>query len=251
MRRFYAPPQNFDAGKITLQIEETKHLRDVLRLSAGAEVSVLDGAGKEFLCTVETIEKRETVLKILKQIAPRAPESNLNITLAVALLKGEKFDLVVQKAVELGASKIVPLITKRADAKIRDATDAAKKLERWRRIALEAAKQSGRAKLMQIDAAQDFDKFIKAFDFRRVASEKLILFAENGGESFEKISNDAEKVSEIVAVIGAEGGWQTSEIEAARANNFQIVTFAGRILRAETAAIAIAAVLQNRFGDFK
>ena len=250
MRRFYAPPQNFNAGKITLEVEETKHLRDVLRLSAGARVRVFDGAGKEFLCAVETIEKHRTLLKILDEIAPSAPESNLNLTLAVALLKGEKFDFVVQKAVELGASKIVPLITKRGDVKIRDASDAAKKLERWRRIALEAAKQSGRAKLLEIDALINFNDLIKNSASLRLCGKSLILFAESGGESFESISHKAERVSEIVAVIGAEGGWETSEIEAARASNFQIITFAGRILRAETAAIAVAAVLQNRFGDF-
>jgi 16S rRNA (uracil1498-N3)-methyltransferase len=249
IRRFYAPPQNFNAVKIKLDVDETKHLRDVLRLSAGAQISVFDGAGKEVLCEIERIERGETFLKILDETTPSAPESNLNLTLAVALLKGEKFDLVVQKAVELGASKIVPLITKRADAKIRDAPDAAKKLERWRRIALEAAKQSGRAKLPEIVAPTNFNDFVK--NSTHLVGKNLILFAENGGESFEAVTREANEILEIVAVIGAEGGWEMSEIEAARANNFQILTFAGRILRAETAAIAVAAVLQHRFGDFK
>ena len=166
----------------------------------------------------------------------RISDSDLNLTLAVALLKGEKFDLVVQKAVELGVMTLLPLNTKRADVKLKDAE---KRLERWRKISLEAAKQSGRSKLMTIVKPIDFGKFIET------ANGTRILFAERGGESFSGI----EKTENIVAVIGAEGGWENSEIEAAREKGFRIVTLKGRILRAETAAIAIVAVLQHRFGD--
>jgi len=133
MRRFYAPKENFGKEKITLSLEETRHLRDVLRLREGEKVQVFDGAGKEFLCEIETIAKKETSLKIIEEIAPSSPESNLDLTLAVALLKGEKFDLVIQKAVELGVCKLVPLNTKRADVRLKDAD---KKQERWQKIAL-------------------------------------------------------------------------------------------------------------------
>lgn len=236
MRRFYAPAENFDEEKISLSIEESKHLRDVLRLSEGANVRVFDGAGKEFLCEIERIGRKETVLEIIKETNPTAPESNLDLTLAVALLKGEKFDLIVQKAVELGVTKLVPLNTKRAAVKLKDAE---KRIERRRKIALEAAKQSGRAKLMLIEMPVDFEKFIESAEGTR------ILFAERGGESFSKI----KPTRKITAIIGAEGGWETAEIKAARENGFETITLKGRILRAETAAIAVAAILQNRFGD--
>ncbi len=160
----------------------------------------------------------------------------MNLTLAVALLKGEKFDLVVQKAVELGVTTLVPLNTKRADVKLKEHE---KKVERWRKIALEACKQSGRAKLMRIENPSNFADYIKT------ANGAKILFAERGGESFSAI----EKSETITAFVGAEGGWEDAEIEAAKAENFQIITFGGRILRAETAAISVAAILQNRFGD--
>ncbi|HEX8638508.1 MAG TPA: RsmE family RNA methyltransferase, partial [Pyrinomonadaceae bacterium] len=152
MRRFYASPEQFKSGVIVLNEDETRHLRDVLRLRETAEAQVFDGAGKEFSCVIESIAKRETILRIKSEIAPSAPESNLDLTLAVALLKGEKFDLVVQKATELGVTQLAPLSTKRADVKIKDVKDTEKKLERWRKIALEAAKQSGRAKLMTIES---------------------------------------------------------------------------------------------------
>jgi len=159
------------------------------------------------------------------------------LTLAVALLKGEKFDFVVQKAVELGVTNFVPLNTKRADVKLKDGE---KKLERWRKIVIEATKQCGRAKLMTIEPLIDFEKFILA------ANGTKLMFAENSGESFSAVKNSKK----IIAIIGAEGGWENVEIEAARENNFQIITFGGRILRAETAAISITAILQHDFGDF-
>ncbi|HEY0428536.1 MAG TPA: 16S rRNA (uracil(1498)-N(3))-methyltransferase [Pyrinomonadaceae bacterium] len=243
MRRFYAPKENFSGGKIALSPEETRHLRDVLRLRAGEIVRVFDGEGREFSCAIERIEKRETVLTILKEASPSAPVSNLNLTLAVALLKGEKFDLIVQKAVELGVTRLVPVMTKRIDVKIRDSE---KRVERWQKIALEAAKQSGRADLMKIEPPIEFANFIKNSASERSGGENLLLFSERGGESFSAI-NAGEK---IIAVVGSEGGWEDSEIEAAKSAGFQIVTMKGRILRAETAAIAVAAVLQHRFGDF-
>lgn len=243
MRRFYAPKENCRDKEVVLSLEETRHLRDVLRLRTGEIVRVFDGEGREFSAEIGKIEKRESVLKILEEVSPSAPVSNLDFTLAVALLKGEKFDLVVQKAVELGITKLIPVTTKRTDVKLKDAD---KKLVRWQKIALEAAKQSGRADLMKIEATQDFTKFIENSASRRLAGENLLLFAERSGESFSNIKS----AGKIIAAVGSEGGWEDSEIEAAREKGFQIVTLKGRILRAETAAIAIAAVLQHRFGDF-
>jgi 16S rRNA (uracil1498-N3)-methyltransferase len=238
MRRFYAPPENFKNENVFLSEDETRHLRDVLRLRENETIRVFDGTHREFICKIERIEKRQTVVKIIEEIAPSAPESNLELTLAVAVLKGEKFDLVVQKAVELGVKNFVPLITKRCDVKIKDAD---KKRERWEKITLEASKQSGRAGLMKIETPADFEKFIQTAD------ETKILFSERGGESFSVVS-ETEK---ITAAVGSEGGWEDAEIEAASANGFQIVTLGGRILRAETAAISVAAILQYRFGDLK
>ena len=242
MRRFFALPENFDDQNITLNFEESRHLRDVLRLRTSEIVQVFDGVGREFLCTIEKIEKKETILKIIETTAPTAPESALDLTLAVALLKGEKFDLVVQKAVELGVTKFVPLNTKRADAKSKDSE---KKLERWRKIIIDASKQSGRATLMQIEMPVDFKEYIDSAS-KIFGDANLLLFAERNGGSF----SDVKINEKIVAVVGSEGGWDDTEIDLARHQNFQIITLKGRILRAETAAISIATILQHRFGDF-
>ncbi len=241
-RRFYAPSENFKSETVTLDFEQTRHLRDVLRLRESENVQVFDGEGNEFSCEIETIEKKETLLKVIEEVSPTAPESGLDLTLAVALLKGEKFDLVVQKAVELGITKLVPLNTKRADVKF---AGAEKKLERWRKIVVDATKQCGRARLMQIEKPVEFKEFIKNSASLRIGGENLVLFAERGGKSFSTIKINKK----MIATIGSEGGWEDAEIEAARRNNFQIVTLNGRILRAETAAISITTILQHRFGD--
>jgi len=236
MRRFFAPPINFENDSAFLDENETRHLRDVLRLREGSEIKVFDGVGREFLCKVVKIGKNRTELHINTEIPPAAPESPLDLTLAPALLKGEKFDLIIQKAVELGVKRLIPLITQRCDVKLKDRSN---KVERWQRIALEAAKQSGRATLMQIGESIDFLSLLKT------NISGMIMFSERGGTSFEKVPIGKE----ITAITGPEGGWEDSEIEAARHAGAAIVTLGGRILRAETAAITIAAILQHKFGD--
>src|SRR5436305_5955035 len=140
-RRFYAPPESFahDGARVVLSSEESRHLRDVLRLRAGDEAFVFDGEGREFACEVSEPGGR-AALEVRGRVEPQRPESPLDFTLAVALLKGEKFDLVVQKATELGASRVAPVLTRRADVRLRNEREAARRVERWRRLALEAAK---------------------------------------------------------------------------------------------------------------
>jgi 16S rRNA (uracil1498-N3)-methyltransferase len=226
-----------------LQVEETRHLRDVLRLREGEKVSVFDGRGREFLCEIETIGKKETSLRIIDKTAPTSPESDLDLTLGVAFLKGEKFDLVIQKAVELGVTRFIPMITKRCDVKFKDAD---KKRERWQKIILEASKQCGRAKLMEIESPINFELLIKNSAAERLSGRNFVLFSEKSGDSFSNLKS----AKTITVLIGSEGGWDDSEIVLARTNEVQIITLGGRILRAETAVIAISALLQNHFGDF-
>lgn len=238
-RRFFAPPSAFNFSKqiVTLTADEARHLREVLRLKPGDEVSVFDGEGKEFRARVASARREFAELELGDEIAPARPESPLRITLAVALLKGEKFDLVVQKATELGVAEIVPLITRYADIKLRDESDATKRVARWQRIALEAAKQSGRALVPVVRTPTLFEA---------VLENPCFLFSEKGGQGLTQIETD-----HVTAIIGSEGGWSDEELEQARAAGAQIVTLGGRILRAETAAITVAALLQHRFGDLK
>ena len=250
-RRFYAPPDAFaaDAKSATLSVDETRHLRDVLRLRTGDQVYVFDGEGREFRAQVQQIARDTTKLTIIEAAAPASAESCLNLKIGVALLKGEKFDLVVQKLTELGVTHVIPIITNRADVRIRSQADAVRKLIRWKRIVLEASKQCGRARLMTIEKPISFSE---AIGRPAVAGDARIIFAERAGDSLTatagRLAKSPDKVS---ALTGPEGGWTDDEIDQARNAGWQIVTLGGRTLRAETAVVTCAALLQNRFGDLK
>lgn len=248
-RRFYAPQIAFaaDGKTVALGADEARHARDVLRLGLGEGVFVFDGEGHEFRCAIAEITPRSVTLSVIEETQPAKPESPLNLTLAVALLKGEKFDVVVQKATELGVTRLVPVITARADVRIREAEDACKKLDRWQRIALEAAKQCGRARLMLVDPPMSTDEF-----FRSIADVELRIMytARDGGSAAEAFKMDL-KSARVAAMVGSEGGWTDDELIQARVHGWRLVTLEGRTLRAETAAIVGAALLQHRFGDLK
>ncbi|MDT7604709.1 MAG: rRNA (uracil1498-N3)-methyltransferase [Acidobacteriota bacterium] len=261
MRRFYAPPEDFDAdtARVALSREETQHLTSALRLSAGAEVQVFDGEGREFLCVVTDDVRRgarRATLEVRAQVEPVCAESPLELTLCVALLKGEKFDLVVQKATELGAARIFPVETARADVRVSRGGDASKRVARWRRIAVEAAKQSGRARVPEIVEPLSLTELLAkdavADAARRgtVAMSRRLIFAERGGRGLvETVGAWGVRPSAVAALVGPEGGWEDAEVEQARAAGWQVVTLGGRTLRAETAGIVVAALLQHLCGD--
>ncbi|HXT64374.1 MAG TPA: 16S rRNA (uracil(1498)-N(3))-methyltransferase [Pyrinomonadaceae bacterium] len=247
-RRFYAPRIAFAADNktVVLGADEARHAHDVLRLGVGDEVFVFDGEGHEYRCVIAEVAPRAATLNVIEETHPASPESPLDLTLAVALLKGEKFDLVVQKATELGVRRLTPLITTRADVRIRDQGDARKKAERWSRIAFEAAKQCGRAQLMLVDPPTNLDEF-----FRSISDVQLkVTYTARDGDSHAELKMDL-KAGRVVAMIGSEGGWTDQELAEARKCGWKIVTLGGRTLRAETAAIAVATLLQHQFGDLK
>lgn len=239
IRRFFSDSIDPAAKRATLGPEEAHHARDVLRLKTGDDLSLFDGEGREFSGTLHSLTKTFGEVVDVSEIEPSAPESPLAITQASVVIPGDKYDLVVQKAVELGVMNFVPVTSMRCEIKLKDID---KKLARWRRIALDAAKQCGRARLMEIGEPQDVRAFLKdnAGNFGR-----RVFFSEREGS---KLSFESRPET-LLFVIGPKGGWDNSELAAARDSNFEIVTFGGRIMRAETASIALTAILQHRFGD--
>jgi 16S rRNA (uracil1498-N3)-methyltransferase len=249
-RRFFAPVSAFDSklAGVSLAQDEARHLREVLRLKVGDEVFVFDGAGKEFQCRIEESRRDTAQLKVIAEVAPARPESPLALTLAVALLKGEKFDLVVQKATELGVVRVVPVITKLADIRLRDESDAAKRVARWGRIALEAAKQSGRAVVPLVAAPVSFATLIH--DVGNGPGVSSLMFSERDGQSLQDAMPPLKaRPDGMTALVGSEGGWVNEELETARQAGWTVITLGGRTLRAETAAIAVAVLLQHLAGD--
>lgn len=238
VRRFFAAPAQFDKGVVTLDAEETRHLRDVLRLKAGDEVQVFDGERREFRCSIIEVQKKSTSLSIIEEIEPTAPESPVEIHLAVSAYKSDKLDLVVQKAVELGVASLSPIVTARGEVKLHDTL---KRTERWRKIAMEATKQCERARAMTVNEPVTFESFVTAMDRD---SGRRFMFSEKGGEGLPEAA-----AKKLTALIGPKGGWEDSEIELASERGFVPVKLGRRIMKAETAAITFAALLQHRFGD--
>ena len=259
VHRFFASPEVIDNGTIRLTAEESHHLARVLRLREGERVSAFDGLGNEWECEIAAIHKSECRLSILKKLET-VVESPLRLTLAQALVKGEKFDLVVQKATELGVSRILPVITEHCEIRISDERSE-QRLQRWQRISLGAIKQSGRRRLVEIDQPVRFQQFC-----RGLQGKPALIFSEKAGSEkagseksgSEKSGSEksgrglpplAVQDSGLTVVIGPEGGWSDDEIDLATSSGLIPVHLGPRILRTETAAITAVTLAQYHYGD--
>lgn len=245
--RFYAPTNCFDGSVINLPREETHHLARVLRMKAGDEAFVFDGCGSEYLCRIAIVKDNRAQLEIIKPL-DNAVESPIDLTLAQALAKGEKFDLIVQKATELGARRIAALATEHVDVKLKD-EQAEKRLERWRRISLEALKQSGRRTLVEIVGPISLEEFTHTLEAESTAARVMLVFSERGGTSInDALARELENAA-VIALIGPEGGWSDDELSLLENRGAKFVTLGPRVLRTETAAIAAVVLIQHRLGD--
>jgi 16S rRNA (uracil1498-N3)-methyltransferase len=240
--RFFVPSEKIESSLALLEGDEAYHLRRVLRLTPGDEVSIFDGTGREFRALVDQFSSHTVTLNITEQLSDER-ESPLSITLVQGLIKGERFDLLIQKATELGLTVLQPVATRYTDVKLSEER-AEKRLERWRRIVLEATKQSGRRRLMRVLPPIDWKDFVEH------AAHPVIFFSERGGQSLNQIAAKLGSPSSITAVVGSEGGWSDQELASAESAGFHLATLGPRILRAETAGITAVVLLQYLFGDF-
>lgn len=235
---------------VTLASEEARHLTDVLRLGRGDEAFVFDGEGREYRCRVVEQRRGQALLEVCEEVEASRPDSPVRLALCVALLKGEKFDLVVQKVTELGASRIVAVVTKFADVRVKDGAGAVRRVARWKRIALEAAKQSGRATLPEIAGPMALASVLES-EAAEGSACRLFFSERGGGGLLEAIQQCPPERRRVVALVGPEGGWADDELEQARLSGWSIVTLGGRVLRAETAAIVVTALLEHLCGDLR
>ncbi|MCS6804423.1 MAG: 16S rRNA (uracil(1498)-N(3))-methyltransferase [Acidobacteriota bacterium] len=242
--RFFAPPSAITENRIVLMAEESYHLQRVLRLRPGAIVAVFDGSGKEYTCSIQRLDHDQTELLILQETRPNT-ESELNLTLAQGLIKGEKFDLIVQKATELGLRRLIPLVTAHTVSSGAQRVSAAR-LARWQRIVLEATKQCGRTRLMEVTAPMQWREFIAELP------PQTLLLCERSGESLQALRErwTASKPPNCL-MVGPEGGWDSQELEVALHAGAFPVWLGPRILRAETAAIVALSLIQYLWGDLK
>ncbi|HXV63985.1 MAG TPA: RsmE family RNA methyltransferase [Vicinamibacteria bacterium] len=233
-RRFYV--RRLDSDRIELRGDEAHHIIHVLRLVTGARVTLFDGRGGSVRGAIESLTGDSVSVRVLGSEPPR--ESPLLLALGLAVPKAQRMPVAVQKLTELGARRIIPLVTERGTT---TPSQMQRNLARWRRIVLEASKQSGRSILTEISPPRSLLEVLDQ------AQETCIVMAQPGAPALEV----ARTADAVLALIGPEGGWSENELTLARKRSVALYGLGPRTLRTETAAIATAAILQWNRGDLR
>lgn len=249
MPKFFIETENLKENEeIWITGSDVNHIKNVLRKKIDDKINICNSdTQKNYECVIKNIEENKIVCKILDEVKSLA-ESNLNITIFQGLPKSDKMELIIQKATELGVRTIVPVITKRTVIKLKD-KDKQNKVDRWRKIAEVAAKQSGR------DIIPTIENIINIADIKFDEFDKIFVLYENEEkisikDEIEQLKNDNKEELNIGIVIGPEGGFAENEIEQLRLNqNVSVVTLGKRILRTETVALVVSGILMYELGD--
>ena len=244
MPSFLADTSDIHQDQLTLRGEELHHLR-VRRCQVGEVIEVIDGKGGFFSVRLEAIERHGATGVILARV-PERGEAEVDLTLACALIKGDRFDTTVEKGTEIGVRTIVPLRCKRSIA--RDASKS--KLERWRRIAQAAAKQSGRSRIPEVKEPADFGAELTGQSSQNSLRLMAIARAEMPSlrQAIEGVSDTAEGVT---LIIGPEGGFEPEEEEQAMAAGVRVFAWGGaHTMRVDTAAVALSALVLYQLGGY-
>ncbi len=240
---FYVKPDNVHGNELIFSEDEAHHLSTVTRKKKGDTVWAVDGEGTAYEVEILYIEKNEVRAKILRT-RRRIGEPVAEVTLAQGILKGEKFDWLVEKATEIGVRRIIPLISERSIT-----VAGPQKIARWKRIALSAMKQSGRSILPEISSAQPMKRILAMG-----SNCHYRLIAHQGPGSIPlKTSRENRSIlnPKSLLIVGPEGGFTKEEIEQAAEQGFTSVTLGPRRLRAETAGIVLTALLLSQLGELE
>ncbi len=242
MPRFFVSASDIADGNASVGGTEFRHLQRVLRLREGDHVTLFDDAGKEHAGVIVSLSPRVAVVRVTASTMPQR-ESPLAVTLYQGIPKGRKMDLVVEKATELGVHAIVPFSSAFS---LGAGAGAAAKRERWERIAVAAAKQSGRTRVPTIAPPLAFAEVVSAAAEHDV---RLLFFEGSGTVPFVALDEPAAPPRTAAIAIGPEGGFSRDETAAARGAGFMLVDMGPRILRTETAALVAITLVQARWGD--
>lgn len=243
MHHFFAEPGGVKGDLIELSGPDVNHIKNVLRMRPGEELLISDGLGADYRCRLESLEGERITARILEKTASK--ELSAQIWLFQGLPKSDKMELIIQKAVELGAWAVVPVATKNAVVKL-DEKKARAKVSRWQAIAESAAKQSKRSYIPQVGPVMGFSEALSyieenGFDLRLIPYEN-----EEGMEGMKRAVGEAAAGMKIAVFIGPEGGFDGTEIEKAREAGVRPVSLGKRILRTETAGLALLSVLMMK-----
>jgi 16S rRNA (uracil1498-N3)-methyltransferase len=244
--RIYNPRTLSEGAPADLGEEYCAYLRDVLRLKEGDNLTLFDGLGHEYTAVIRGFSSGGVQLKVITKGEIRLPETR--ITLAQSLPKGSKMEFIIQKATELGVSRIVPFISSRSIPRL-TGDRAAGKAARWRKIAVEASRQCGRGDVPEVGEIVSFDEMLRSADGDVL---RIILWEGEAQRGIREILTDERHAGAngFCIVIGPEGGFSWKEIEKARQSGFLSASLGRLILRTETAPLAVLSILQYEKGLF-
>lgn len=239
MQHFFVTPGQVDKPYIYIEGSDVNHMKNVLRMKKGEELEVSDGNNRKYRCAVCAYEEGRAVLEIReeKELDTELPS---RIWLFQGLPKSDKMELIVQKAVELGAYRVVPVAARRSVVKL-DPAKAAKKVKRWNEIARSAAKQAGRDLIPEVEPVCSFREALAM-----AGSLDVVLFPYELAEGMDHTRSVIEKIrpgQSVGIFIGPEGGFEKEEAELALESGAEVITLGRRILRTETAPLAVLSIL--------
>ena len=222
-------------------------------MKEGDTLTLFNGQGGEYLAKIAQIKASSVSVDIMEKLDIER-ESSLNITLIQSLQSGEEMDLTIQKAVELGVSRIVPVATQRSVLRL-DGERAQRRLQRWRGIIVSACEQCGRNRLPDIEAPEKLGSWLTRLSPPSLKAQRWILLPEGdalaSGEAFTSAASNSPTLTQIEVLIGPEGGFAPEEVLLAQTKGFLPRCLGPRILRTETAGMAVVSAIQSLWGDFK
>lgn len=240
MPRFFVNNPLTVGGSAVIDGADARHIGGALRMTTGESLTLCDGVGTDYATTITAVGK-DTVTVSVDGASPSVSEPSVAVTLYMGMPKGDKLEFVIQKAVELGVTAVIPVVTARSIVRI-SGKDAEKKQVRLQRIAAEAAGQSGRGVIPAVHAPIDFKTALT-----RLANETVLFCYEGGGAPLGSLVSTADKA--VSLVIGPEGGFAPEEVDAVKAVGGRVATLGPRILRCETAPLAALTVIMEKTGN--
>ncbi len=245
MSRFFVEPDQISHdGFITITGSDVKHMRDVLRMARGDTFVACDSTGTEYSCELEAFLDGNAIGHVLAQRAGET-EPLVPVTLLQGIPKGDKMELIIQKNIELGVNRIIPVMMERSVVRFKDDKDKDKKTERWNRIAMEAAKQCGRLKIPQVLRPMGLKEALRQLE----PGDLKIVPYENEQELRLKALLQGSRITSVSFLIGPEGGIAEAELELLKEADFTSVSLGKRILRTETAGFAVMSAIRYELGD--
>lgn len=239
MYRFFVAPEACSRDTILIEGEDYNHMKNVLRLKIGDAVTVSDGADREYICAIEEYSEGKAIVRI-EDVCGSSAELPTELVLYQGFPKGDKMEFIIQKAVELGASRIVPVMMKRSIVRLDD-KKAEKKVERMNAIALNAAKQSKRSVIPVVDRVMGYSEALQ-----NAGSLDMLLLPYENAEGIAHSKTMIHQVRgkrSVGILIGPEGGFEEQEVQAAMAIGAECITLGHRILRTETAGMTMLSIL--------